>query len=80
MRVLKLILSNFGTMFLISKGRITFTQLKIHDQFVTDPKLIADAFANYFKSIFNISCPSIIPSDTVTSDFLPTAPISANEV
>jgi hypothetical protein len=48
--------------------------------FVTDPKHIADEFATYFESIFNTSCPSVTPSDIVTSDFLPTAPISAAEV
>jgi hypothetical protein len=46
----------------------SFIRLKIDDQFVTDPKHIADAFANYLKSIFNTSCPSVIPSDTVASD------------
>jgi hypothetical protein len=58
----------------------SFIQLKIDDQFVTDPKHIADAFDTYFESIFNTTCLSVTPSDTVTSDFLPTAPISAAEV
>jgi hypothetical protein len=31
----------------------SFIQLKIGDQFVTDPKHIADAFATHFESIFN---------------------------
>jgi hypothetical protein len=52
----------------------SFIQLKIDDQFGTDPKHIADEFATYFESIFNTSCLSATPSDdTVTSDFLPTA-------
>jgi ABC-type spermidine/putrescine transport system permease subunit I len=55
----------------------SFIQLKMYDQFVTDPKHIADEFATYFESIFNTSCQSVNPADTVTSDFLPTAPISA---
>jgi hypothetical protein len=58
----------------------SFIQLKIDDQFVTDPKHIADEFATYFESIFNISCLSFTPTDTVTSDLLPTAPVSAAEV
>jgi hypothetical protein len=58
----------------------SFIQLKIYDQFFTDPKHIVDEFATYFESIFNTSCLSVNPSDTVTSDFLPTAPISAAEV
>jgi hypothetical protein len=58
---------------------------------VTDPKLIADvnvnamkiiadAFANHFKSVFNTSYQSVTPSDQIASDFLPTAPICAAEV
>jgi hypothetical protein len=37
----------------------SFIQLKIDNQFVTDPKHVADAFANYFKSVFNKTCPSV---------------------
>jgi hypothetical protein len=58
----------------------SYIQLRINDQFVTDPKHIADAFSTYFESIFNTSCLSVTPSDTVTSDFLPTAPITAAAV
>jgi hypothetical protein len=58
----------------------TFTQIKVDDHFVIDPKNIADAFVNHFKSIFNTSCPTITASQPVTTDFLPTAPISAAEV
>jgi hypothetical protein len=35
-----------------------FIQLTIDNQFVTDPKHIADAFGNYFESMFNTFCPS----------------------
>jgi hypothetical protein len=56
----------------------SFIQLKIDDQFVTGPKHIADEVATYFESIFNTSL-SVNP-DTVASDFLPTASISAAEV
>jgi hypothetical protein len=58
----------------------SFIQLKIDNQFVTDPKNITDAFDNYFESIFNTTCPSVPLSDPVISDFLSTAPISAAEV
>jgi hypothetical protein len=58
----------------------SFIQLKFDDQFVTDPKHIADEFSTYFKSIFNTFCMSVNPTDTVTSDSLPTVPISAAEV
>jgi hypothetical protein len=58
----------------------SFIQLKIDDQFVTDPKHTADEFATNFESIFNASCVSVNPSGTFTSDFLPTAPISAAEI
>jgi hypothetical protein len=58
----------------------SFIQLKIDDQFVTDPRHIADEFSTYFETIFNTSCLSVNPTDTVTSDFLPTAPISSAEV
>jgi hypothetical protein len=47
---------------------------------VTDPKHVADTFANYFKSIFNMTCPSVTLSDPIISDFLPTASISVAEV
>jgi hypothetical protein len=46
----------------------------LDDRFVTEPQNIADAVVNHFKYIFNTSCP------TVTTDFLPTAPVSAAEV
>jgi hypothetical protein len=57
----------------------SFIQLKVDNQYVTDPKLIADAFANHFASTFNTNYQSIIPSDIIASDVLPTAPISAAE-
>jgi hypothetical protein len=45
------------------KGKAnSFIQLKIDNKFVTDPKNIADVFANYYKSIFNTSSPSVTPS------------------
>jgi hypothetical protein len=49
------------------------------DLFFTEPKNIADAFANNFKTIFNTSCPTFVSPYTVTTDFFPTAPISAAE-
>jgi hypothetical protein len=58
----------------------SFIQLKVDNQYGTDPKLIADAFASHFASTFNANYQSIIPSDVIASDFLPTAPISAAEV
>jgi hypothetical protein len=58
----------------------SFIQLKVDNQYVTDPKLIADAFANHFASTFNANIQSFIPSDLIASDILPTAPISAAEV
>jgi hypothetical protein len=57
-----------------------FTQIKVHDHFVTGPKNIADAFANHLNLISNTSCPTITASQPVTADFLPTAPVSAAEV
>jgi hypothetical protein len=58
----------------------SFIQLKIENQYVTDPKVIADAFAKHFASTFNANYQSITPANLITSDFLPTAPISAAEV
>jgi hypothetical protein len=58
----------------------TFTQVRDDDHFVTDPNNIADAFANYFKSIVNTSCPTITAPQSVTTDFLPMAPVSSAEV
>jgi hypothetical protein len=46
--------------------------LKIGDRLVIDSKSTADPFADHFKSVRNISS-----SHSATSDFLPTAPISA---
>jgi hypothetical protein len=58
----------------------TFTQIQVDDQFVTDPKNIADAFGNHFKSIVNTSCPTVTAPHSLMTDFLPTAPVSAAEV
>jgi hypothetical protein len=58
----------------------SFIQLKFENQYVTDPKLIADAFAKHFASTFNTNYQSITPSNLRASDFLLTAPISAAEV
>jgi hypothetical protein len=69
-----------GSTFLILKGRITFIQLKVGNQYVTDPELTADAFANHFKSTFNTNYQYITPSDQIAADFLPTALNSAAEV
>jgi hypothetical protein len=83
MIVLETIPNNFGSTFLISNFKRkdnSFIQLKVDNQYVTDPKLIADAFANHSASTFNANYQSIIPSDLIASDFLPTAPISAAEV
>jgi hypothetical protein len=81
MTVLKLTLSIFGNMFFFFKRKSnSFIRLKIDDKFVNDPKHIADELATYFESIFNTSFLSVNRTDTVTSDFLLTAPISAAEV
>jgi hypothetical protein len=37
----------------------SFIQLKIENQYVTDPKLTADAFAKYSESTFNANYQSI---------------------
>jgi hypothetical protein len=58
----------------------SFIQLKVDNQYVTDPKLTAFAFANHFASTFNANYQSFIPSDLIASDCLPTASISAAEV
>jgi hypothetical protein len=58
----------------------SFIQHKVDNQYVTDPKLITNAFANHFASTFNANYQSIIPSDLMASDILRTAPISAGEV
>jgi hypothetical protein len=57
-----------------------FTQIKVDDHFVTDPKNIDYAFANHFKSTVNTSCPTVTAPQPLTTDFLPTAPVSAAEV
>jgi hypothetical protein len=49
----------------------SFIQLKIDDQFVTDPKHIADEFATYFESVFNTSCLSLIPLKLLLQIFYP---------
>jgi hypothetical protein len=60
-------------MFLISEGKITYTfiQIKVDDNFVTDPKNIADAFDNHFKSSVNTFCPTVTAPHSVTTHFLP---------
>jgi hypothetical protein len=44
------------------------------------PKNIADAFANYFKSMFNTSCLTVTPPYFISTYFLAMAHISATEV
>jgi hypothetical protein len=80
--VLYLNLSSFGNLFPTSEGNIanTFTQIKAHDQFVTEPKNISDAFANHLMSIVNTSCPTDSAPQSLTTDLLPVAPVSAVEV
>jgi hypothetical protein len=58
----------------------SFIQLRVDNQYVTDPILIADAFGNHFTSTFSANYKSFITSYFIASDFLPTAPISAAEV
>jgi hypothetical protein len=61
-----------GNLFLISKGMVSFfIQLKIANQFVTNPKHIPDAYGNYFKSNFNTSRPSVIPLILLLRTFHP---------
>jgi hypothetical protein len=57
-----------------------FIPLKINDHFVPEPRNMADAFANHFKSIFNICCLPITFPPPILTDLLPTEPISATEV
>jgi hypothetical protein len=57
-----------------------FIQLRVDNQYVTAPKLIAEAFGNHFVSTFNANYQSIILYDLIASDILPTAPISAAEM
>jgi hypothetical protein len=52
MTVLNLNLSSFGKNVSNFKRKYnTSLQIKVDDQFVTEPTSIADAFANHFKSI-----------------------------
>jgi hypothetical protein len=46
----------------------------------THPKNTVDAFAKHFKSISNTSCLNAATPYSVTTDFLPTAPISDADV
>jgi hypothetical protein len=45
--------------------------MKVDNQYVIDPKLIANVFDNHFKSIFNTNYPSVTPSDQIVSVFYP---------
>jgi hypothetical protein len=67
--VFNLNLSSFGNMFLILKVRTTFIQIKLNGHFITEPKDVAHAFANHFKSIFNASYPSVTLPYSATTDF-----------
>jgi hypothetical protein len=58
----------------------TFIQIKLGDQFVTEPKNIADAFANHFKSTFNTSFLTVTSPYSTTTDFSSAVPISAAKV
>jgi len=51
----------------------TLTQIKSGDNFITEPQLIAEAFADHFRSIFNSSSATQVhynPVETTSSDFL----------
>jgi hypothetical protein len=64
---IKLKLVSFGNMLLALKGKETSSfQLKLRDNFVTDSRNIANAFANRFKSILYITYPTISSSHFVT--------------
>jgi hypothetical protein len=51
----------------------TVTQIKSGDSFIAEPQLFAEAFADYFRSIFNSSSATQVhysPLETTSSDFL----------
>jgi hypothetical protein len=52
----------------------------VDGHFVTESQNISDDFVNHFKSIFNTSSPTITAPQSLTTDFLPMAPISASVV
>jgi hypothetical protein len=61
-----------GSTFLILKGRITLLfNSKVDNQYATDPRVIADVFANHFASTFNANYQSIIPPDLKPLTFYP---------
>jgi hypothetical protein len=48
----------------------TFIQIAVGDQYVAEPKNIADVYANYFKFIFNTSCSTVnLPYSDTTDIF-----------
>jgi hypothetical protein len=51
-------------------------RLRAANHIATDPKNITGPLANHFKSIFNLTYLTVTSSQSATSDFLPTAPIS----
>jgi hypothetical protein len=43
-------------------------QLKVDNQFVTEPNVITDAFTYHFKLTININYPSVTTSDQIVLD------------
>jgi hypothetical protein len=64
------------------KNEYVVNQLNIGQKVITEPQCIAEAFADYFSTIFNSPPSVVIPNNAqfLTSDFLNVPPISDSDV